>query len=582
MCGIAGVVGRENAREQVTRMTTALAHRGPDGAGVFTHGPQVALGHTRLAILDLSEAAAQPMTSRDGRWTMVFNGEIFNYRELRGELRSKPGPELWRSSSDAEVLLEACAAWGIGRALERSIGMFAFALWDGRERELTLARDRIGEKPLVYFEDGRTLAFASELKALRDFHGGRLDGSAVEVYLALGYVPAPLAIFRNVCKLPAGHRLRWKDGRSSVERWWFPERARPAISSTTNGKRDEARSLIADAVRLRLRADVPLAIALSGGVDSTVIAAEAARQNAPVDAFTVIAEGDETDLPYARRVARRYGLRHEVLRAPEATAPERVLNAAEQYDEPFADSSALSSLELARSLAGRYKVILNGDGGDEAFGGYRHYTRIGVKQAVKAVAAGAGLVDGSGATGVYVQSKATFRERECRSLLSGHARGGALSRLLTADEFLNAPPESGALKHALWTDRHLYLANDLTHKMDMALGAYGLEGRSPFLDHRILEWTQQLPAGDLVRGGRKKILLRKAYGEELPPEIAMRPKHGFGAPVEAWLAGPLRGLVKELLPCPLLDPKVQARARGQRLWTLLTFAQWAVRWGARW
>ena len=480
------------------------------------------------------------------------------------------------------MLLEACAAWGIERALDRSIGMFAFALWDARERELTLARDRIGEKPLVYFEDGleRTLAFASELKALRDFHGGCLDRAALEVYLALGYIPAPLAIFRNVRKLPAGHRLRWKDGRSTVERWWFPEKARPAVARTPAGRREEARSLIADAVGLRLRSDVPLALALSGGVDSTVIAAEAARQDARADAFTVIAEGDETDLPYARLVAQRYGLRHEVLRAPSASAAQRVLDAAEHFDEPFADSSALSSLELARALAGRYKVILNGDGGDEAFGGYRHYTRIAMKQAVKAAAAGVGLVDGNGATGVYVESKVTFREAERTCLLGGHT--GALSRLLTADEFLNASPGGGALKNAVWTDRHLYLANDLTHKMDMALAAYGLEGRSPFLDHRILEWAQQLPAHDLVRGGKKKVLLRQAYGEELPQEITARPKHGFGAPVGAWLAGPLRELVRELLPCPLLDPELQAHARGQRLWTLLTFAQWAVRWGARW
>jgi asparagine synthase (glutamine-hydrolysing) len=571
-------MGRADAREQVTRMTAALAHRGPDGAGVFAAGPEAALGHARLAILDLSFHGAQPMTSRDGRWTIVLNGEIFNHRELRGELSGRS----WRSSSDTEVLLEACAAWGIARALDRSTGMFAFALWDGREQELTLARDRIGEKPLVYFEDERTLAFASELKALAEFHGGRLERAAVEVYLALGYVPAPLSIFQNIRKLAAGHRLRWKDGTSTVERWWFPERARPAISATPAVRREEARSLIADAVRLRLRADVPVALALSGGVDSTVIAAEAARQNASVDAFTVIAEGDETDLPYARSVARQYGLRHEVLRAPQAAAPQRVLDAAGHFDEPFADSSAMSSLELARSLAGRYKVILNGDGGDEAFGGYRHYTRIGVKQAVKAAAAGVGLVDGTGATGIYVQSKTTFRERERASLLPGQSCGGALSRFLAADEFLNAAPASGALKRALWTDRHLYLANDLTHKMDMALGAYGLEGRSPFLDHRILEWTQQLPARDLVRGGQKKILLREAYGDEVPKEIAARPKHGFGAPIEAWLAGPLSGLVKELLPCPLLDPEPQSRARGQRLWTLLTFAQWAVRWGATW
>ena len=576
MCGIAGVIGSADARGQVTRMIAALAHRGPDGSGVFEFGPSAALGHARLAILDLSPAGAQPMTSRDGRWTIVFSGEVFNYRELRGELSEV----LWRSSSDTEVLLEACAAWGIERALGRSIGMFAFALWDARDRELTLARDRLGEKPLVYFEDGRTLAFASELKALRDFHDGHLDRAALEVYLALGYVPAPLAIFQSIRKLPAGHRLRWKDGHSGVERWWFPERAVPAVSRTRAERREEARGLISDAVRLRLRSDVPVALALSGGVDSTVIAAEAAGHGTRADAFTVIADGDETDLFYARHAAQRFGLRHEVLRAPAASAAERILDAAGHFDEPFADSSALSSLELARALNGRYKVILNGDGGDEAFGGYRHYTRIALKQAVKAAAAGVGLVDGKGATGVYVESKVTFREGERASLLRQHSSAGAFSRLLEQDEFLSACPGGGALKHALWTDRHLHLANDLTHKMDMALGAYGLEGRSPFLDHRIVEWTHQLPVDDLVRGGNKKILLREAYGRELPQEISMRPKHGFGAPVETWLAGPLREMVHELLPCSLLDPELQADARGQRLWTLLTFAQWAKRWAA--
>ena len=581
MCGIAGVIGRANAHEQVSRMIAVLAHRGPDGRGILEISPEIALGHARLAILDLSTAGAQPMTSWDGRWTIVFNGELFNYRELRAELGGTP----WRSSSDTEVLLEACAAWGIERTLGRSIGMFAFALWDARERELTLARDRIGEKPLIYFEDGfeggRTLAFASELKALRDFHDGYLDQAALEVYLALGYVPAPLAIFRNVHKLQAGHWLRWKDGHSKMERWWFPETAHPVVACTLAGRREEARSLIADAVRLRLRSDVPVALALSGGVDSTVIAAEAARQDVRPDAFTVIAEGDETDLPYAQLVAQRYGLRHEVLRAPAASAARRLLDAAGHFDEPFADSSALSSLELARALVGRYKVILNGDGGDEAFGGYRHYARIALKQAVKAAAAGVGLVDGSGTTGVYVESKVTFRAGERATLLGGTLLGGntgALSRLLTADQFLGAFPGTGALKNAQWTDRHLYLANDLTHKMDIALGAYGIEGRSPFLDHRILEWTQQLPVNDLVRGGEKKILLRDAYSEELPTEITRRRKRGFGAPVEALLAGPLRKMVRDLLPCPLLDPELQTHARGQRLWTLLTLAQWAKRW----
>jgi asparagine synthase (glutamine-hydrolysing) len=445
MCGIAGVMGRRDAHQQVMQMTAVLAHRGPDGAGVFRAGPDAALGHARLAVVDLSGAGAQPMTSRDGRWTMVLNGEIFNYRELRTEM----GSTSWRSATDTEVLLEACSAWGVEQTIRRAIGMFAFALWDAGEQELTLVRDRMGEKPLVYFEESRTLAFASELKALRGFHDGRLDAAAVEVYLALGYVPAPLAIFRNVRKLSAGHRLRWKNGASTVERWWFPERSHATVERTLDGRIEQARSLLADAVRLRLQADVPLAVALSGGVDSSVIAAEAVSQGACLNAFTVIAEGDETDLPYARSMARQHGLAHDVVRMPAIAPVERVLQAVQHYDEPFADSSALCSLDLARALAGRYKVVLNGDGGDETFAGYRTYTRIAMKQAIKAAAAGVGMVDGNGRTSVYVQSRALFRQHECSNLMTGHAGGGALPRLLAADEYLRASPGGSALKHAL-------------------------------------------------------------------------------------------------------------------------------------
>ncbi len=575
MCGIAGLIGRPDAERLVEDMTASLAHRGPDGKGHFDCG-HAALGHQRLAILDLSPAGAQPMTSRDGRWTMVLNGEIFNYRELRGELGALP----FRSSTDTEVLLEACAAWGVERALRRSIGMFAFALWDHRERELTLARDRLGEKPLVYFWDGQTLAFASEMKALRRLHSGCLDREAVEVYLALGYVPAPLAIFRHTRKLAAGHWLRWKDGALTVRRWWFPERASPPLGRTSSARQEELRALVADAVRLRLRADVPLALALSGGIDSSVIAAEVTRQHASPDAFTVVFDGEETDLPYARRMAGELGLRHEILRACASPTDQA------EYDEPFADSSAVGALALARTLKGRYKVILNGDGGDEAFGGYRHYEYIAIKQRLKRAAAAVGLKDGRGSQGVYVGSKTTFRESERASLLNGHGvnghpSAGILPRMLSADEFLRASPR-GILKQALWSDRHLYLANNLTYKMDLALGACGLEGRAPLLDHRILEWTQGLANRELVSGREKKVLLRKAYRGQLPADVVQRPKHGFGAPIEAWLAGPLRELARDSLPCPLFDPAAQRNLRGQRLWTLLVFARWARQWNATW
>jgi len=563
----------------VAQMTAVQTHRGPDGGAVQTLTANAAIGHRRLAILDLSDRGTQPMTSRDGRWTIVFNGEIFNYRELRAQLHGIP----WRSDTDSEVLLEAVACWGLERALERSVGMFAMGLWDHREQTLFIARDRVGEKPLVYFWDETTLAFASEMKALGGLHGSRLDASAVDVYLALGYVPAPLGIFRNTHKLPSGHYARLKDGTLDVRRWWFPENVTLKPARKVADRNEQLRSLIADAVSLRLRADVPIALALSGGVDSSVIAAELTRQGAAPDAFTVIFDGDESDLPYAQAVARRFGLRHEVVRAEGLSLDARLQATVEQYDEPFADSSAVACLTLARALSGRYKVILNGDGGDEAFAGYRHYEYISAKQALKAAAAVAGLRDGHGSSTTYVQSKTTFRAVERSSLLNGHGESSssALDQLLTTDPYLRMS-RPGALKNALWSDRHLHLANGLTYKSDMALAAHGMEGRAPLLDHRILEWAQNLEDRDLVRGREKKVQLRDAYSAELPAEVLTRSKHGFGAPIAQWLAGPLREQVAATLPCPLLDPDSQRGQNGQRQWTLFTFAQWAKQWRASW
>lgn len=559
-------------------MAAAQWHRGPDGAGLLELEPGAAFGHRRLAILDLSDRGAQPMTSRDGRWSIVLNGEVFNYRELRAQLPHGT----WRTETDTEVFLEAVAAWGLERTLERSNGMFAVALWDRRERTLMLARDRAGEKPLVYFWDGTTLAFASEMKALEPWHDRQVDPAALDVYLGLGYVPAPLGIFRKTHKLAPGHYARLHQGALDVRRWWFPEHATAQPPADPAERREQLRALLADAVRLRLRSDVPIALSLSGGVDSSVIAAELARQGAAPDAFTLVFDGDAADVPYARKVARHFGLRHEVIRAESAPLIDQLAAAAAQYDEPFADSSAVACLGLARALGGRYKVILDGDGGDEAFGGYSHYEYIVAKQALKAAAAAVGLRDGAGTATVYVQSKTLFSASERSGLLNGH--GGppaALERLLASDAYLRTP-RPGALKRALWSDRHLALANGLTYKMDMALAAHGIEGRAPLLDHRILEWAQNLDDRDLVRGRQKKVLLRETYAQDVPADVLERPKHGFGAPVSEWLGGPLRELAAEALPCPLLDPLEQPQASGQRQWTLLQLALWAERWRASW
>lgn len=572
-------------RERVSAMTERLAHRGPDGIGLwqadFAAGTAAAsavtFGHRRLAILDSTDAGMQPMTSSCGRWTIVFNGEIFNYLELRKELDCCC--RRFRSATDTEVLLECCAAWGMEQTLPLLIGMFAFALWDSLEGELLLARDRVGEKPLVYFRRNDTLAFASEMKALANFHGGLLDPDAVDAYLALGYVPAPLGIFKNTAKLLPGHWAKWRRGSFEVRRWWFPEAA-GSVQSGFDSHQD-LRELIGDAVRLRLRADVPTALSLSGGIDSSVVASELVRERAAPDAFTVVFDDDETDLPYARAVARRIGLVHEVIRTESQTGAQALDTAVRVYDEPFADSSAIPSLALARALQGRYKVVLNGDGGDEAFAGYPHYEFIAAKQLIKSAAAAAGFCDGSGPLGVYVQSKTTFKQTERRRLLNGHGVTQDLEGLLNRDQFLRARPR-GALRRALWIDRHLHLPNDLTHKTDIALSSAGIEGRAPLLDHRILERAQGIKPSNLVKGRAKKVLLRRAYRDALPASVLSRSKHGFGAPVDTWLAGPLQELVRESLPCALLGSGAQSGAHGQRLWTLLTFARWAQAWGARW
>ena len=571
------------------RMLDRQKHRGPDINCVWSSGG-LALGHRRLPILDLSEAGRQPMHSRDGRWTIVFNGEVFNYRELREELGG-----VFRTATDTEVLLEACAACGLSRALARVHGMFAFAIWDHRKNELTLARDRAGEKPLVYFWDGVTLAFASELKALECFHDQRLDANAVDAYLTLGYIPAPLAGFRNCRKLPAGHLIRFKahanggalperecDGVPHSERWWNPPDAGDSVCAPRPHLLDDVRVRIGEAVRIRLRCDVPVALSLSGGVDSSVIATECVRHSVKPEAFTVRFDGDDTDLPFARAVARRLDLQHTVVRVAAREIAARFDDILYYYDEPFADSSALACFALAQAVGERYKVVLDGDGGDEAFGGYRHYEYIGVKQTLKAAAAAAGLCDGAGEgrTGVYVQSKSLFRAAHRRQLLRPVSRDAAAPdwrREVALPGF-----DGGALRGALRTDRELALANGLTYKMDIALGAFGMEGRAPLLDHAVLEWGQTLPARELVRGTQKKVLLRAAYANELPTEVLNRRKHGFGAPISRWTTGPLREAIRKSLPCPLFDAAAQQGLQGQRLWSLFMFSAWAKRWGARW
>jgi asparagine synthase (glutamine-hydrolysing) len=475
--------------------------------------------------------------------------------------------------------------------------MFAFAIWDAHQRALFLARDRVGKKPLVYFSQGKMLAFASELKALLVVPGCKavLNPDAVDAYLALGYIPAPLTIFRGAQKLPPGHSLVWRAGEMKVRRYWQPETV-AKVSRPEGDLVEHFRQLFREAVRLRLQADVPVGLYLSGGMDSSAIAAECAVLGQDIEALTVAFDTDTTDLPYARTVARRFGLRQGVVEASGRQLANDLPQIHWFYDEPFADSSSIPCYYIARQTQGRFKVILTGDGGDEALAGYPHYEFVAAKQLLKRCAAAVGWRDGCwrNAWATYFQSKALFRQRRRDELLrGGPARDGGFAGYLESESFLQAGPASDTLHRALWADRHVYLPNDLLYKMDIALMSHGIEGRSPFLDHRLLEWCQQLPSRQLVRNRSKKRLLRAAYRNELPDKVLHRRKHGFGAPVMRWLQSSLHEVVYSHLPTPLFNPLPQQKLLQafqrkpdaqlvHQLWTLLAFAVWAKQWNATW
>ncbi|MBI4869971.1 MAG: asparagine synthase (glutamine-hydrolyzing) [Candidatus Riflebacteria bacterium] len=598
MCGIFGVLAPELAVDEslLLAMQQSLTHRGPDDRGLYRDAAgDVALGHCRLAILDLTAAGHQPMSSPDGRFVIVFNGEIYNYLELRRELEARG--ERFSGHSDTDVLLRAYQVWG-PPCLDKLLGMFAFAVWDREDGHLFLARDRAGKKPLVYYWDGARFAFASELKALLEVPGCEpvLDPACVELFLALGYVPAPGAIFRNLRKLEAGHFLRVRAGTLELQRYWRPESAvQSEPSPTPRARLSTFRALFSRAVSLRLRSDVPIGIFLSGGLDSSLIAHEVCRQGYDLHALTVAFAQDRTDLPSALEVARRLGLRHDTIEVGDEVAS-GLGDVLSCYDEPFADTSSIPSYAIARAGRPYFKVVLNGDGGDEALAGYPHFAWIAWKQRLKQLGCALGVRDGSPSDpwDVYFQSKALFRRRARQALLAGvGGQCDPFGEWIASNAYLRAARDRGPLRRALWADRHVYLPNDLLYKMDLALGAFGMEGRSPFLDHTLLEWAQELPENELVDGDVLKVLLRRACRGLFSDELVDRPKHGFGAPAARWLQGPLREQALEVLPTPLLATEPQRRIldafydradlrEATRLWSLFTFALWAARWRARW
>lgn len=618
MCGIAGLfhpdVPKPVDPNRVRAMADSLAHRGPDGSGVWT-APGVGLGHRRLSIIDLA-TGDQPMRSPDGRIALSYNGEIYNFREIRSELESKG--HVFRTESDTEVVLAGWRQWGPD-CLRRFNGMFAFALYDAGEDVLFLARDRLGVKPLYLatLPDG-ALVFASELKGLLAHPLLQRSPSpqAVEDYLALGYVPDDSCMVEGVVKLAAGHCLLVRRGGPIPPpvKWWDVDFSNPSTAGV-KALEEELVERLQSAVRSRLVADVPLGAFLSGGVDSSaVVALMAEASRSAVETCSIgFAEADHDETKWAALVAGRFATRHRS-RIVAADDFGLIDTLAAAFDEPFADASALATYRVAELARETVKVALSGDGADEAFAGYRRYRMFAAEERARDLLpgparavlgtigrlypkldwaprflrarttlqaigrdGGEAYADAVGVTSQPIRSR--LYKADFQRLLHGHR---AEDRYVTA---MAGAPAGDSLSRAQYADLKIWLPGDILTKVDRTSMAVSLEAREPLLDHRLVEFAAKLPADLRLRGGSGKWLMKRALRRYLPEEVLERTKMGFVTPVSAWFRGPLAGEAAAIAHSPALaelgwfEPAAIARLaaahrsgrseHGRLLWQLL-------------
>jgi asparagine synthase (glutamine-hydrolysing) len=616
---VCGIAGRVNFRTHapvnpatLARMCQLIRHRGPDGEGVWADGA-VGFGHRRLAVIDLSPAAAQPLHTADGELTITFNGEIYNFQEIRRDLEGRGCR--FTTRSDTEVILQAYREYGPS-CLGRLRGMFAFAIWDARARRLFAARDRAGKKPFYYREDADGLAFASEPKAFlaEPSFVPEPDAEALFQYLSFQYVPSPASAFRGVRRLPPAHYILAADGRVTLHRYWTLSYG-PKLPWAEREAEDALLERLREATRLRLVADVPVGAFLSGGIDSSlVVALMAEAAPGPVKTFSIgFEESGYDERSHARVVAERFGTdHHELVVRPDAVAilPKLVWH----YGEPYADSSAIPTFYLAEMTRRSVTVALNGDAGDESFAGYQRYVasltasaldRVPrpLRQALARVAAGADrafparlarFLAAAADTPArrYARWMFHFTDDQKRALCDPAflAAAGARESGATFEALFATADGEGWLDALLSVDTRSYLVDDLLVKVDIATMAHGLEGRSPLLDHHVMECAARLPERLKLRGRRTKYLLRSVARRFLPASIIDRPKMGFGVPLERWLRTDLRELAHDVL----LGPRLRARGyfrmdvveqllreheRGThrwhyQLWNLIVFELW--------
>lgn len=621
MCGIVTFlsksedVGDERAAaidSQVRAMTATLDRRGPDAQHVQRHG-DCWLGHARLSIIDLA-GGDQPIYNEDGSVGVVFNGEIYNYRELRDDLRAR-GHTL-RTESDTEVLVHLYEDHG-ERLFEHLNGMFAAAIYDARRKVLLVGRDRAGEKPVLYHEDEHGLTVASEMKAFFAHPGAPrdVDPDAIALYLNLMAVPAPWTILKGVRKLLPAHYLKFEDGRLSTHGYWQPDTSIDT-SMTLDRAREEFEALFADSVKRRMIADVPLGVFLSGGIDSSAVTAFAARASeTPVRTFSVGFGTGVDERPFARMVAERYGTDHREIVADEDLRDtfEKVMT---YFDEPFADNSALPTYLVSKAAREHVTVVLTGDGGDELFAGYDSYLdqkrlrggrvlsranrevlgllgKMGAHDRIDAMLAS---TSGAWAQEHWHRNRSTVVPEELAAWLPS---SGVDAATAVADaRWLPFEPRD-PLSVAFQFDTNVYLPDDLLKKVDMASMLCSLECRAPFLDHRLIEFTLRIPPALKLRHDDLKAVLKYALRPHLPSEVLDRPKQGFGAPVTSWVNGPLKELSADLLGpgarCEEWIPRariddVERRIRSGadpdfrlplQYWSLLALEWWLRTWHAR-
>lgn len=603
MCGVCGIVSFDHSIgievHRIAQMTESLSHRGPDNHGVWVKGP-IGLGHCRLSIIDLTEAGHQPMSNENGRFWISYNGEVYNFQQLRMELETKG--HRFKSLTDTEVIVHLYEEEGI-ECLSKLRGMFAFAIWDDNRRLLFLARDRFGQKPLYYYVDKQKLIFASEIKGL--LASGLIqtlpDYEALHQYLFLGYVPHPRTGFMGIKKLPPAHFLMVDGGKVTLKPYWSLQTEPSDAEGHDNREaRQRLRDLLMEATHMRMLSDVPIGVLLSGGVDSNAVAAMMSRHSDQIKTFTVGFEDELYDeRKEARFLAEKLGTdHHEMIVKPEIT--EILPKLVRAYDEPFADPSAIPSYYVAQMASQYVKVVLNGDGGDESFAGYGKYVQGMLAGSLQPIPASIG--------GFFFRILDQKRAGKVNSLsevlaLSGGSPASAFAQLglvipvpyvdsLINPNFKNLIGTGNPLAHLLRcyekhyngdtvntmlaVDRETYLPDDLLFKIDIATMSHSLEARSPLLDHHLVRYVAGLPGNLKLRGLKKKYILKKALHDVLPPHVLKRKKRGFDVPIGRWLKDELKetcrdalsdnGLIADMFAKNKLEKMFEDHLRGHKDW----------------